>query len=35
MRGQEVQMKMFWTVMIIGGFLLWIGNAVSHLATMF
>jgi len=26
---------MFWTVMIIGGLLLWIGNEVSNLAAMF
>jgi hypothetical protein len=31
----EAQMKMFWTVMIIGGLLLWIGNEVSNLAAMF
>jgi len=28
-------MKMFWTVMIIGGFLICLGSTFSHLATMF
>jgi len=28
-------MKIFWSAIIVGGLLLWIGNAMNHLAMMF